>query len=273
MDEQREPRLTFAGDEGRPQPMAVAHQHPEIELNYFLDGSLTYLIRGSLVTIPARRLAVFWATVPHQTIHVEATRFYWFTVPLAWIFQWKFPATFTEKLLDGALIIDEQIESDAVDCARWREDLSNQDASVSYCREAAQLEIRARLLRLAHHYLSSAGVNVGSHQPPPTGAHRRVERIARFITDNYLSEIAAADIARAAGLNVNYASTLFRRHCGMSPSDYLTMHRVYHAHRLLCTTEKKVIEVAYESGFRSTSRFYDAFEKTFHCQPKKVRTQ
>jgi AraC-like DNA-binding protein len=272
MNEHREPLFTFAGNEGRPRPMASAHQHPEIELNYFIDGSLTYLIRGSMVKIPAGRLAIFWATAPHQTIHVEATRFYWFTVPFAWIFQWKLPSRFTEKLLDGVLIIDKQIESDSSSCARWRRDLSGRHTP-AYCREAAQLEVRARLLRLAHRYLKSAGDEVETYQVPPTGAHRRVERIARFITDNYLSDIAAADIAKAAGLNANYASTLFRRHCGMSPSDYLTMHRVYHAHRLLCTTEKKVIEVAYESGFRSTSRFYDAFENIFHCQPKKVRTQ
>ena len=97
----------------------------------------------------------------------------------------------------------------------------------------------------------------------PASGHLRVEKIARYITEHYLENITAAQIGRAASLNVNYASTLFRRHCGMSPWDYLMLHRAYHAHLFLTTTGKKVIAVAFESGFQSLSRFYAVFEKVF----------
>jgi len=103
------------------------------------------------------------------------------------------------------------------------------------------------------------------------GSPLRVEKIARFITEHYLDDISASQIANAAGLNVNYASTLFHQHCGMTPSEYLILHRAYHAHRLLATTDGKIISIAFESGFRSLSRFYATFERVFHCPPREVR--
>ena len=260
--------LGFAGN--CEQPRRLSHQHPEIEINFLLNGEITYLVRGSLIQIPARRLVVFWAATPHQSVKVDASQFYWFTIPLTWIFQWNIPASFINELMDGRLLIDDSQPGEDADHARWVTDLHSGNSSR---KEAAELEIRARVLRFALRRAESGSRVSSTPLLVPASGHLRVEKIARYITEHYLENITAAQIGRAANLNVNYASTLFRRHCGMSPWDYLMLHRAYHAHRLLTTTGKKVIVVAFESGFQSLSRFYAVFEKVFKCSPNKVRSR
>ena len=248
--------------------MSGSHQHPEIEVNFFPDGEIVYLMRGSMLRVPKRQMAVFWASTPHQSVKLDATRFYWFTIPLAWILQWELPPTFIASLMEGKMLVDQPNETDELDCARWIKDLS---PSAEGSREAAGLEIRARLLRLALQLSKSPTDPMFAETLSPSGSPSRVEKIARFITENYLEDITAAQIAEAAGLNTNYASTLFHQQCGMSPTDYLILHRAYHAHRLLATTDKKIIAIAFESGFRSLSRFYATFERVFRCSPSEVR--
>lgn len=260
--------LGFAG--ACEQPRRLAHQHPEIEINFLMDGEITYLVRGTLIQIPARQLVIFWAATPHQSVKVDASRFYWFTIPLTWIFQWNIPVAFINELMEGRLLIDDFQPGEALDYARWVTDIHSANLSL---REAAELEIRARVLRFALRRAESVTVISSNPIPVSASGHLRVEKIARYITEHYLEDITASQIGKAASLNVNYASTLFRRHCGMSPWEYLMLHRAYHAHRLLTTTDKKVISVAFNSGFQSLSRFYAVFERVFKCSPNKVRSR
>jgi len=46
-----------------------------------------------------------------------------------------------------------------------------------------------------------------------------------------------------------------------------------HSQRLLITTDQKVIDVAFASGFRSLSSFYEAFLKVVKETPKAFRTR
>ena len=260
--------LAFRGGFEPPRVMSGSHQHPELEINYFLDGEIIYLMRGSMIRIPPKQIAVFWAATPHQSVKLDATRFYWFTIPLAWILQWELPQNFINTLMDGKMLVGNPVAEDELDFSRWINDFASSNEGNL---EAAGLEIRARLLRLGLQLSKSPTDPMFAQTISPAGSPHRVEKMARFITENYLDDITCAQIADAAGLNANYASTLFRDHCGMSPTEYLILHRAYHAHRLLATTDEKIISIAFDSGFRSLSRFYATFERVFHCPPREVR--
>ena len=65
-------------------PMRRPDRHDEIELNLLMRGSLTYLLGGTRVTLPAGRLGAFWAALPHQIIGSEdCPRYFVITLPLA----------------------------------------------------------------------------------------------------------------------------------------------------------------------------------------------
>src|SRR5688500_17239489 len=69
----------------------------------------------------------------------------------------------------------------------------------------------------------------------------RIGAMARFIADHYADEIHVGGVAAATNLNANDAMTLFRNMCGMTIHDYVLQHRLFHARRLLATTDRKLL--------------------------------
>ena len=247
-----------------PVPMKRADRHNEIELNLLKHGSLTYLLGGNTVTIPAGRLAVFWAAIPHQIISSkDKAEYYVATIPLAWFLQCQFPTHFVDAILHARVVLDPEPQARGGDLemfARWVPDLEKNNLPR---RRAAFLDIEARLLRFALTVpaeLPERGRKAGTVLIE-TGGLNRVEKMALFIAQHYTEPITAEQISGAAGLHPNYAMALFKKALGLTLIDCVTQHRVSHAQRLLATTGEKIIDVGLNSGFTSLSRFHEAFKK------------
>lgn len=252
-------------------------RHNEIELNLLKHGSLTYLLGGNTVTIPAGRLAVFWAGIPHQIISSKNnTEYYVATIPLAWFLQCRFPAHFVDAILHARVVLDPEPQIRGGDLEmfeRWVQDFKVPNPQR---QRIAFLEIEARLFRFAMAVPASAAVARGAKTAHPimqAGGLNRAEQIALYIAQHYTEPLTAEQISKSVGLHPNYAMTLFKQVMGVTMVDFLTQHRVSHAQRLLATTDDKIIEVAYSAGFGSSSRFHDAFTRSCGCPPKQYRKE
>jgi transcriptional regulator GlxA family with amidase domain len=156
---------------------------------------------------------------------------------------------------------------------QWEADLQGGHVDTN-TRDVVLLEMRARLLRLA-----------AALPPPPTapsksshqhaalcdGGLNKVEQMACLIAQRYTEPLTVEDIGKAVGLHPNYAMSLFRKAFGATLVEYLTHQRVSHAQRLLATTDMKVVDVAFDSGFNSISRFNEAFRRTCGYSPREYR--
>jgi len=258
-----------------PVPMKRPDRHNEIELNLLRRGSLTYLMGGNSVTIPAGRLAVFWAAIPHQIIASKDNAEYFVaTIPLVWCLQCKFPAIFVDTIMHARVVLDpdpKKRRGDEEMFDQWVHDLEKPDAER---QRVVFLEIKARLLRFA--LAVSTKLAAGGGWPPAqsaieAGGLSRVEQMACFVAKNYTERLTAEQISAAVGLHPNYAMSVFKKAMGMTLIDCVTQHRVSHAQRLLATTDMKIIDVGLSSGFFSLSRFYEAFHKWCGCSPKDYR--
>ena len=256
-----------------PALMPSPHRHNEVELNFVATGTVTYRFAGSPTVVSAGRLALFWAALPRQLIEIdEGTTMWWLTVPLARFLRWHLPEALTTRVLSGAPLIAGDGAADAADPSlfgRWEADLR---AASSERRIVALLEIEARLRRLAL-ALPADDPHAGSH--PAIGwagdGAGRAELLARFIAGHYTEPLTIRTIAAAAGLQPNYAMTLFKRTFGLSIGEYLTRYRVADAQRLLATTDARIVDVALAVGFGSLSRFYVAFSQACGRSPRAYR--
>jgi AraC-like DNA-binding protein len=261
--------------------MSRPDRHNEIEINLLRSGGLTYLLGGRKVRIEAQRLSVFWAAMPHQILQFDDTTEYFVaTLPLAWFIQCRLPEKLVKALLQGELVTEkneQRADSDLRLLAHWEEDLTDGGKEL---RKAVLLELEARLLRLAS---TSAFKPASTPKPtaPPT-RHRaaasraeltKVEQMAGLIAQRYMHPLTVEDVGKHVGLHPNYAMGLFKRGIGTTIVDYITKHRVSHAQRLLATTNIKIVEVALNSGFASTSRFNAAFRQECGCSPREYRQQ
>jgi AraC family transcriptional regulator, melibiose operon regulatory protein len=260
----------------KPTAMLRSDRHNEIELNLLEQGSLTYLMGGRKITIPAGRLAVFWAGIPHQVVAFDnLSEYFVLTLPLVWFLQWRLPEHFTQEILRGATVIEPEahrLATDSAQLALWSQDL--QLGSDEH-RHASLLELEARLRRLS---LSTEAEKQHRDSPPPKPISRldspslsKAEQLACFIAQHYTEPLNATVIGKAVGMHPNYAMALFQETFGITLTKYVTQHRLSHAQRLLVTTMEPIVQIAFSSGFGSLSRFNEAFRQSFACTPRAYR--
>lgn len=260
----------------QPTTMPRSDRHNEIELNLLESGSVTYLMGGQKVTVPAGRLAVFWAGIPHQVVAFEGlSEYFVLTLPLVWFLQWRLPEHFTQAILRGGILLEpgsDRLAMDLQQLVLWSDDLQS---GLAERREASLLEIQARLRRLA---LSLDGESLNEAESMRKASLRidgeylsKAEEIAWYIAQNYTHPLTAAIIGQEVGLHPNYAMALFQQTFGTTLTKYLTQHRLAHAQRLLVTTADSILHIALSSGFGSLSRFNEAFRQNFSCTPREYR--
>jgi AraC-like DNA-binding protein len=244
-----------------------SHWHDQVEINYAVGGSLTYLLGGSVVRVTPGRLSLFWAGIPHSVLsRTEVEKFYWVYVPLVWVLRLRLPGSFMQRVMSGEMVVDaDPSEVDRVMLDRWSGELPNADEDR---RRLIIREVEARVMRFA---LAQAGETGGGHLPSGDGPVQKVSGMARFIAENHARPLRLKDIARHVGLHPNYAMTLFRRYYGMTLSTYLARLRVSQAQHLLISTDWEVSRVAFETGFGSISRFYEVFKGMSGQTPRQYR--
>jgi AraC-like DNA-binding protein len=250
-------------------------RHDEIELNFLDRGTLTYLMGGQRVSVQARRLTAFWAAVPHQIVGFNNVNYYYVvTIPFGWVLQWGLPELLLTALTQGQIVADShgaRADLDRRMFQQWHDDV---DAGPASNREIVVLELRARLLRLAH------SVQGQVHAPEASGAAgdkrqqsnlEKAESMACFVARNYTSRIHVKDIAACVDLHPDYAATLFRKTFGTTLNVLITRHRIAHAQRQLVTTPERIVNIAHDSGFDSLSRFNRAFKQLAGVTPREYR--
>lgn len=258
---------------GQARAMPADHAHGDVEINFSQTGRFRYVLGGEVVTIPPGRVGVFWAALPHRLLQLtppDATC-WWITLPLEVLLGWSLPHRFVRVVLGGRMLVERRtVEGDAARFGQWAADFAQGQAS--HRADTAALEVQARLRRMA---MEHGWTTVAQRRRRDDDAVPReddpAQRMARFIARRYNDAIAVVDVARHVGLHPNYAMNLFRKSMGMTLNAYLTRQRVAHAQRLLATTDRDILDIGYDAGFGSTSRFYDAFGRITGRSPKAYR--
>ena len=249
--------------------------HNEIELNLVHSGWVTYLLGGRKVRIETGQLSAFWAAIPHQIIDYDGgTQYHVATIPLSWFLQCRLPDRLSQPLLRGEVLTEANLDRMGFDralFAQWETDLASGSEDA---KDIVMLEMEARLRRLASNLPSPTNRKRRNHRLTlQAGGLNKVEQMACLVAQRYTEQLTVAEISQTVGLHPNYAMNLFNKAFGTTLIDYLTSHRVSHAQRLLATTDGKIVDIAFSSGFNSISRFNEAFRRACGCSPRDYRRQ
>jgi len=101
--------------------------------------------------------------------------------------------------------------------------------------------------------------------------HRAIVAITDFIAENHTKNIGLGDIAHLMGYDYHYVSRYFHRTFNMSFKEFLNLYRLETAVSLLEETDKKVTEVALESGFQSVRSFNSCFKTRYGQTPSEYQ--
>ena len=261
----------FTVEKWTPNLMSRPDRHNEIEINLLARGSITYLINDRKITVTSKRLAIFWALIPHQIIHFNNDApYYVCTIPFAQFMHWQLPSSFVDHVLKGDVVnatTNKDYQYDKYLMEKWKQDISTGDSKHI---EVSAMEMCARLHRFA---LNSIPAEWNEYEE---GDHEfsmidLVEKMIIFMARNYKRPIKNEDIGKAVGLHPDYANTIFKKSFGMTLNQYLLQQRILDVQRHLSVSNNSITEIAYEAGFNSLSRFNAAFKELCNCSPREYR--
>lgn len=98
-----------------------------------------------------------------------------------------------------------------------------------------------------------------------------IEHALRHIHENIHKKLTLQELAGLVHLNPCYFSHLFKRKTGLSPIEYVINVRMNQAKLMLITTDKAIIDIAYEVGYSSGASFTNVFTDRIGCSPRQFR--
>lgn len=265
--------VSFAIWHGKPTADSERRGRDQLELLFVECGCAIISIGTTAVTLRSGGMGVFWALAPHCIVESQAeTLVCKVALPTRDYLQWQLPRAFSRHLLAGGVVVDTEMMNSELDRLLFQRWLSEFEDTSAEGRKILLLEIEARLLRLARSAkLPEDETSCAVRRARGPRETDRALAMGRFIAEHYTESMHDADIAHAAKLNVQYGIRLFSRTFGVSMHKHLNDYRIAHACTLLATTDRKVIDVAMDSGFGSLSRFYESFHRACGQSPHEYR--
>jgi AraC family transcriptional regulator len=103
-------------------------------------------------------------------------------------------------------------------------------------------------------------------------AHK-LHRILDAMRHRLAEPFELARYADMAGLSVFHFSRVFKQATGMAPSRYVARLRLEEARRLLCETDRSIIDIGMALGYQSPSHFSQVFRQGTGVTPSVYRRE
>jgi AraC-like DNA-binding protein len=259
-----------------PQCMAKPHWHGHVEANFALQHAMDYDIDNQLVVVPAGRLAVFWAGIPHRLQAITPTgpapRLCNIYLPLDAFLMMNHIMPMQVALLGGGMLLLPEALCNEDMVRRWYADYRSGDFERT---EVLKMELNALFRRafIDKPEFLRAPRNDSVGDRALSSVHiRHVIAMVRLVLENLEKPLRNADITAVTGLHENYALGLFTQIMQIPLKQFVLRMRLMRARALLVESSLAIASVAEASGFTSISQFYHQFKTAYGTSPNAVRS-
>lgn len=258
--------------------MTQPHWHGHIEANFATDFEMEYQVDGLALTLPANRLVVFWAGVPHQLTKItklpgDSHKLCNIYLPLDAFLIMNHIAGLQVALLGGGMIVLPESLCSAEQMRRWYADYRSGDFERA---ELVKMELNALFRRAALGALDflRPPQHEASGDRALSSAHiRHVIAMVRHVLENLEKPLRNSDITAVTGLHENYALSLFSQVMRAPLKQFVIRMRLMRARALLVESSLAIATVVEASGFSSISQFYAQFKAGYGLSPAALREQ
>ena len=133
------------------------------------------------------------------------------------------------------------------------------------------LRVRVWMLELFAQALENELNAKGAEPEADNGAKGRLEEVLRQMPAEDMLDLSFSELVARVGCCPRHTARLFQKTVGVSFREKQAEVRLWRARELLATTESKVVDVAFESGYQSLSLFNLMFKKRFGISPSQWR--
>lgn len=118
-------------------------------------------------------------------------------------------------------------------------------------------------------YLCSAGYD----QKVQASDLSRLNSVLDYLMKNFHKSIKLEEAASVANMSPNAFCRYFKARTNRTVIQFVNELRIGHAHKLLVETQSNIDQVAFDSGFRNLSNFYEQFQKITGKSPFRFRKE
>lgn len=228
------------------------HFHKNFEIVYVMDGEAVANIGGSETVMTKNQFAI---VLPNQ-IHSYSTAYQ----SKVWIgvFSEDFISTFSKT------VVNKKSDNQIFYC---------NDAELTYLKDALLTDgeknillLKACLYMLCNRFLNEVRLVEASSKNIDT-AHIIIEYVEKHFKEN----ISLESISQELGYEYHYVSHFFQKMFHMNFKKFLNQYRFEYAKNLIINTDKKLSDIALESGFGSIRNFNRIYCEFADITPKEER--
>lgn len=104
-----------------------------------------------------------------------------------------------------------------------------------------------------------------------TPSERRVQELITRLSSDCRQQWTLTNMAHDCGIRRTQLCKIFHKLTGSTPMEFLTRIRIEHAKTLLCRSDAKIIDIAFECGYSSSQYFANAFRQATGQTPSVYR--
>lgn len=250
------------------------YTHVVPELTYFTNGKAVYEIEELKYEVCAGNVFCLPAGVKHKVEKIEE--------PLEFINIW-----FDVQLLDlfDKVLIERSEHLFQAISANHLYKLQNDDMYIvqikrvineifkeSEGKNTAYFQIvKSQLGILVALLLRIYGITLDADMVVGDKRYVYIEKSMEYINDNIGEKFTLTHLADLAHMSPRYYCTFFKKVNGISPWEYITRKKIVMAQEILSSTDKTIIEVAFECGFNTAANFNRAFKKHVGYTPSEFK--
>lgn len=240
----------------------TAHFHTEWELLWVLDQPLCVTDRQGLRTLQPGELTLFAPNEPHE-FHKLDRQVTFLCVQISSKRLPSLPPIILDGNITGEHFSEAELSQIKHRIAVMTEIYLHQQGHYGlYCAGECCLLLHRLLSKLPHRVLTPEEASCISKK------NARMERLIRFVDENYMHKIRLTDFAEAEQCSVSYLSRFIKETMNQSFQDYVTSVRFNCACKLIAAGGMKMLDVCMESGFSDYRYFSRAFQQQYHMTPE-----
>ena len=248
------------------------HQHTEIEFVYVQSGTVTFCIgteqitlsEGNAVFINSKVLHEFYsednAVIPNFVCYPT------FSAPI----ETRIYNQYVQPIISST--ISYQIFSPVLPWQKEILDILQEiftQQNSACAKELITSSLLQKLWAVFFEHIDTTHLN--QQQDHSAQSQIKLQVMMQYIHTNYSSQIALSDIAQSAGISKSSALSFFHKYLKMAPVSYLILYRLKKASELLITTDLKLVEIAYATGFNNIGYFCKQYKIHYGITPTEYR--
>ena len=247
---------------GQKEPL---HFHPEVEVVFVVEGSLSAKIKDSKYELKKEDIILFNSNVMHCIKGGDKT----IICCIRYSYQALAEMTRTENIAFLCNSVSDA-ESSYYDLKNIFRELIYQEV-----RQARKTEClkESLLLKLLDCLVENYQLDSPAEALKLSGSDLRLQKIFQYVNKKFRDGANLSELAEQLYVSTSTLSRFFKKQTGIYFADYVIQIKIRYAMQDLLYTEKSIMKIAVDCGFSNASVFSKIFKEMYEVAPSDYREQ